>query len=203
MYKLVSKSARTEIVINKSRFIGTSFSCLSEEEGKEKVNKIKKEFSDATHNCYAYIFDNLGNGMKFSDDGEPQGTAGLPIFEMIKSKGIVNSGVVVTRYFGGIKLGAGGLVRAYRESALSCLNESVISEMTESVTFTLIVDYSNAKVVDRYFSDLTKLDLSYSDKVSFTFVVKEIEFDNIKNSIYDKLNGRCEIKEVLRDFYAF
>ncbi|MBR2495652.1 MAG: YigZ family protein, partial [Clostridia bacterium] len=73
MYKLVKNQARTETVINKSRFIGTSFSCSSEEEARKIVEQIRKEFSDATHNCYAFIFDTLGNGMRYSDDGEPQG----------------------------------------------------------------------------------------------------------------------------------
>lgn len=203
MYKLVSKSARIEIVINKSRFIGTSFSCLTEEEAKEKVAKIKKEYSDATHNCYAYIFDNLGNALKFSDDGEPQGTAGMPILEVIRNQKLVNSGVVVTRYFGGIKLGAGGLVRAYTECAALTLKESEIAEMTESITFKVKVDYSLSTVIERYFDKIERLNVSYEDIVTYTFIVKDNEFDNINKEIFDKTLGKAKIEIIEKGFYPF
>ena len=106
-YKSVSDFSKNEIVIEKSRFIGYAAPVQSESEARDFIAKIKKEHPFATHNCYAYIAEN-GAIARFSDDGEPQGTAGAPILEVLKNKELVNSAIVVTRYFGGIKLGAGG-----------------------------------------------------------------------------------------------
>lgn len=115
-YRSVLSSGKTyrqkEIVINKSRFIGTSYRINSEEEALDFINMIKEEHSDATHNVYAYVLGENSNIQRFSDDGEPSGTAGVPILELIKKEDLRNVVVVSTRYFGGIKLGGGGLIRA-------------------------------------------------------------------------------------------
>ena len=115
------KIFRHEFVVEKSRFI--SFACQVSTVGQANffIESISKQHYDATHNCYAYLTD---DGQKFSDDGEPQGTAGMPILNAIKGKNLHNVAVVVTRYFGGIKLGAGGLVRAYGKSASEALDGS-------------------------------------------------------------------------------
>ena len=102
----------TQKVIEKSKFITTSRHVEGEEEARAFISSVAEKYKDATHNCYAYIADSLGNFPRFSDDGEPQGTAGMPMLEAIKNSGLYETAVVVTRYFGGIKLGAGGLVRA-------------------------------------------------------------------------------------------
>ena len=112
----------TQKVIEKSRFITTSRHVEGEEQAKAFVEEIRGKYPDATHNCSAYICDELGNFLRFSDDGEPQGTAGMPMLEVIKNKKLYQTAVVVTRYFGGIKLGAGGLVRAYSGSAAENLD---------------------------------------------------------------------------------
>ena len=112
-YLSVSGITVTEKVIQKSRFITTSTHAESEEGAKNFIAEISSKYKDATHNCYAYICDKLGNFLRFSDDGEPQGTAGMPMLEVLKSEKLFETAVVVTRYFGGIKLGAGGLVHAY------------------------------------------------------------------------------------------
>ena len=132
-YFSVSGEKVTEKVIEKSRFITTSRHIEGEEEAKAFVAEISAKYADATHNCYAYICDSLGNFLRFSDNGEPQGTAGMPILEVIKNKKLFETAVVVTRYFGGIKLGAGGLVRAYSgcaaenlESAQKVLYENML-----------------------------------------------------------------------------
>ena len=96
-----------EYVIQKSRFIGSAKHITSADEGMQFISEVRAKYSDATHNCYAFIADSLGNEIKYSDAGEPQGTAGLPILEVIKSKKLFETAVVITRYFGGIKLGAG------------------------------------------------------------------------------------------------
>ena len=203
MYKLVKNQARTETVINKSRFIGTSFSCSSEEEARKIVEQIRKEYSDATHNCYAFIFDTLGNSMRYSDDGEPQGTAGLPILEVIKNKGLVNTGVVITRYFGGIKLGAGGLVRAYAGAAADVLNNSEIVEMCEGVIFNVIVDYTLSNVIEKSFGNALILSKEYSEVITYQLIVKKEQYIDLANKITDFANGKVQIIKIKEEFYPF
>ena len=127
LYKTVLKKVRTELVIEKSRFITTIIPCESRDEAEDFFSEIRGEFRDATHNVPAFV---LGNKMELkwaSDDGEPQGTSGPPILKVIESKGLTNLALVVTRYFGGIKLGTGGLVRAYSKSAEGAIEESGIA----------------------------------------------------------------------------
>ena len=113
---------RSEKVIERSRFISTCSHIESEEEARAFLARVRTEFPDATHHCYAFVADTLGNLMRFSDDGEPQGTAGMPILDALRGKKLYQTAVVVTRYFGGVKLGAGGLVRAYSGAASECLD---------------------------------------------------------------------------------
>lgn len=203
MYKLIKTENREEIVINRSRFIGTGFLCMSEDEAKEKVAKIKKEFSDATHNCYAYIFDELGNALKFSDDGEPQGTAGMPILEVLRNKKLVLSGVVVTRYFGGIKLGAGGLVRAYTECAVKTLDACGVTVMTEAVRLRLTVDYPLAKLVDRFLKDYVLENTEYGEKVTYSVVCRKSEADLLTSDFTELTLGKGDIIRIGELFYPF
>ncbi|KIL38926.1 hypothetical protein SD70_23580 [Gordoniibacillus kamchatkensis] len=120
-YKTVQSSAAAEIVIKKSRFIGHCRPVLSEEEAIRFIEEIRKEHWSATHNCYAYVIGQRDEIQKQSDDGEPSGTAGKPILEVLKSQGIKDAAIVVTRYFGGIMLGAGGLIRAYTDGAVAAI----------------------------------------------------------------------------------
>ncbi len=125
MYTL-SRNYRKEIVIEKSRFICSLQKVSSEEEAQEFIRAVKKEFWDATHNCSAYVVDELAQ--RSSDDGEPSGTAGIPMLEVLRKNELVGTAAVVTRYFGGIKLGAGGLVRAYSGSVAGALKECGLAE---------------------------------------------------------------------------
>ena len=113
MYKTILKDAKAEIEIKKSIFIGHAFFVKSEEEALEILGRVKEEHRSATHNCHAYIIGEDGLTQRYSDDGEPSGTAGIPMLEVLKKEDMRNVLVIVTRYFGGTKLGAGGLVRAY------------------------------------------------------------------------------------------
>ena len=124
-YKTVKKESSSLLVEKKSKFIATVFPVSSEEEAIEKLNSVKKEYSDATHNVYAYVIDE-NNIFRYSDDGEPSGTAGMPVLDAIRKAGIVDVLVVVTRYFGGTLLGTGGLVHAYGASAGMGLEASEI-----------------------------------------------------------------------------
>ncbi len=136
-YKTIRQTAREEYIINKSRFIGHACPCQTEEQALAFLKRIREEYRDATHNCYAYVIGENAGIMRYSDDGEPGGTAGLPMMEVLKARGVVNLCIVVTRYFGGILLGAGGLVRAYSHSCALALSAAQISvmELTQRVLF--------------------------------------------------------------------
>ena len=128
-YKTLRAENSAEFVINKSRFIGYGCPCETEEEALAFLARIRQKHKDATHNCYAYIIGLNSGIMRYSDDGEPGGTAGMPIIEVMKARGVVNCAVVVTRYFGGILLGAGGLTRAYGKAARDALSAAGVSAM--------------------------------------------------------------------------
>ena len=125
-YKTLRAENSAEFVINKSRFIGYGCPCETEEEALAFLARIRQKHKDATHNCYAYIIGLNSGIMRYNDDGEPGGTAGMPIIEVMKARGVVNCAVVVTRYFGGILLGAGGLVRAYAQGSKAALDAAGI-----------------------------------------------------------------------------
>lgn len=138
-YKSVRGPAQTEIVIKKSRFIAHVAPVSTEEEAVAFIQRIRTEHAEATHNCYAY---KAGTAVRLSDDGEPSGTAGRPIFDVIEKQGISDVCVVVTRYFGGILLGAGGLVRAYSQSAAAGVEAAGVAETVPALDLRLTLDYS-------------------------------------------------------------
>ena len=140
---LTADGGDVSIEIKRSTFLGKLKKVQNEEEAKNFVALIKKEHSLATHNCYAYIvFDDGVERVRYSDDGEPQGTAGLPILGVLKNKGLYNVAVVVTRYFGGVKLGAGGLVRAYAETASEACNSAIITKCVLCTKFLVQFSFS-------------------------------------------------------------
>lgn len=141
-YLSVTGETVTEYTIERSRFITHLAGIGNEEEARAYVAKIKKEHSLAAHNCYAYIADELGNVQKFSDDGEPQGTAGQPMLNVFEREGIENVLCVVTRYFGGILLGTGGLVRAYTAAAKDALLDAGVNEMRQWASLRVTCPYS-------------------------------------------------------------
>ena len=140
----ISCDFQHEIVIEKSRFICTLKKVATEEDAQEFIKEIKKKYWDATHNCSAYIVGENGMAQRSSDDGEPSGTAGLPMLEVLRKNNLHNVAAVVTRYFGGIKLGAGGLVRAYTNSVASAIEGAGISEKVLFGYFNFIQDINSA-----------------------------------------------------------
>ena len=181
----------TEKIIEKSRFITTSKHIESEEEARAFIAEISSKFKDATHNCYAYICDMTGNHLRFSDDGEPQGTAGMPMLEVLKNNVLRQTAVVVTRYFGGIKLGAGGLA------------EKVSYEMCSEKEYG--VDYSSVDAALRFLSAFGAeiLNCEYSDRVIFTAAVKKKEEERFDKEFTDSLNGRLSVNKIRECFYPF
>ena len=178
-----------QIEIEKSKFLGYAIAINSEEEAKEEINKIRKEHPKATHHCYAYV---LKDKQKSNDDGEPAGTAGIPILEIIKQLGLENVLVVVVRYFGGIKLGAGGLVRAYARSAKEVLLVSKIHEIKTLPTYDLIFDYNYISSMENFIAknQLKILDKEYELKVSYKLL---LETPGILEKITDFMQGKIEI----------
>ena len=140
-YKTLRRSAHDEFIVNKSRFIGYASPCQTEEEALAFLKSVRERHRDATHNCYAYVIGENAGVMRYSDDGEPGGTAGLPMMEVIKNRGVVNCCVVVTRYFGGVLLGAGGLVRAYTKGCAVALDAAQVVRMRLSRRLLLDVPY--------------------------------------------------------------
>lgn len=206
----MEKSVRTvytphesEKIIEKSRFITYSTHVESEEEARGFVAKIRSQHSLATHVCYAFISDKTGNLQRFSDDGEPQGTAGVPILEVLKAKKLYETAVAVVRYFGGIKLGAGGLVRAYSSSAAENLDGADIRILEMCAERVLEVDYPGVDSVQKYLAshNCTLLSTDYGGTVRFCVAVKKVEAEAFCAGLVDYMQGRVKIENG-REYYA-
>ena len=164
----ISNSVSKKVLINKSRFITFLFrvDCFGDVE--KHINKLCSEYNDSTHICYAYILDNV---KRFSDDGEPNGTAGMPILSVLENNNLNHVLCCVVRYFGGIKLGAGGLLRAYSNSCSNALGLCNIIELIPGKVCSISFFYDNTKVVDSFLSNFYITEKSYVDKVLYKFVV--------------------------------
>ena len=151
------------------------------------MDSIKTKYHDATHNCSAYIIGEDKLIQRFDDDGEPSQTAGIPILEVIKKEDLTNVCVVVTRYYGGIKLGAGGLIRAYTKASSECLNESVIVDKKIFRNFNIEFDYTNVGSIENFLmnNDIYVADKQYSDKVVFHILLDEDKYEEIENKLID------------------
>lgn len=187
----VEKDTVYETVIERSRFITHVFYAETEEIARKYLDSIRKKYSDATHNCYAYITD-FGAVSKSSDDGEPSGTAGVPIMEVLKNKKVINLLVVVTRYFGGIKLGAGGLVRAYSGSASDAIMSSGIKQFFMCDIFTLDLRYDELNLFKKEVLPFcfSVLNTEYGENIKLTFSVKKSGYkpfiDSFQKVFYNK-----------------
>ena len=188
-YTTIQGDNTVEIVIEKSRFIATAIHVDSVEEAQEFIASKRKKYFDATHNCYGYL---IGDKAKFSDDGEPQGTAGMPIYECIKNSKIDHVCVVVTRYFGGIKLGAGGLVRAYSGSCAEALKTATKVYMTDCTIAEVVVDYSLLKGLRKVlFGKVIEKDVVWEDKVRLVLLFPTVSFDTISHIVTENTLGKC------------
>ena len=186
------KPFQTSIDIKKSQFICRLFPAQNEQEAKEIINKISEEYKDATHNCTAYV---VSDGEGFDDDGEPGGTAGRPMLNVLKKNEMENIVAIVTRYFGGIKLGAGGLVRAYSKSVLETLSIAEIVDMELYEIFKFSFEYQHIKTIDNEIraKNLSVVEKQYETNVIY-FVASNNE-DMIKN-IQEKLSNEVRIEHL-------
>ncbi|SDK59338.1 YigZ family protein [Natronincola ferrireducens] len=196
-YRTLYQFGVNEIIIDKSRFIGYAKPVVSEEEAIGFIEEIKKKHKDATHNVPAYVLGQNNEIQRYSDDGEPSGTAGIPVLELIKKENLRNTVVVVTRYFGGVKLGTGGLVRAYTKGAKIALETSRIiikrayRLLHIKIDYTLLGKVQNEILQNKY---LLK-DIEYDDAVHFFVYIKWDEVDKFKKQATEWTNARCDITE--------
>ncbi|MFD1067706.1 YigZ family protein [Oceanobacillus locisalsi] len=203
-YYTVNHQGTDEITIQKSRFIAHIKRVESEEEAQEFIQSIKKKHRDATHNCSAYIIGETDHIQKANDDGEPSGTAGVPMLEVLKKKGLKDTAVVVTRYFGGIKLGAGGLIRAYGSATTQGIQTTGIvrRELMQGISVT--VEYSLLGKMENEIRQQSKYileDIQYHENVVFIIYVKTEETDAFQNWITDMTSAQAEI-ELLNQKYV-
>lgn len=192
-YLTIFDEASGEIVEKKSRFIATVIHVESEEEAVSHIERLKKLYWDARHNCYAFILGMGSETMRFSDDGEPSGTAGKPILEVLKGRGLTNVLVVVTRYFGGVLLGTGGLVRAYTDSTQEGINNSDIKKMTLMQRVSVHVDYNSVgKLKYVLASDsIEVVDEIYTDSVQIDIALPVDNISQITDKITDVTSGKA------------
>ena len=197
MYKIPVKLYRTEETIKRSRFIATVAHASSEEDAKALISSIKNEFPDATHNCWAYVSGPPGDTARIgmSDDGEPHGTAGKPILTVLLHSEIGEIVAVVTRYFGGTKLGTGGLVRAYSGSVKNALAGLPVKEKRDVINLTAILDYSKIIAVKQMIEsfDSVIIEEKYAADVSFKIEVPKNNKDSFIRAVTDLTGGEIII----------
>ena len=202
-YIRVKNSIEKEIVIEKSRFISYTKMVETEEEAKEFVESIRKKHPFATHNCYAYVTEG-GKVARFSDDGEPQGTAGIPMLEVLKNRGLKDTAVVVTRYFGGIKLGAGGLVRAYSSSTSAGLDEAGVEENIISNVYKISFGYEKyslfLKFIEKYKQKTISSDFAEGVEIKIAVPSDEVDFCD---KLTDYFLGKVEIEKVSQIYVVY
>lgn len=201
-YKTIYKYGESEIIINKSRFIGYSMPIESEEEALKFIEKIKTKHRDATHNVYAYVLGKDSNTQRFSDDGEPSGTAGIPALEVIKKEDLRNVVVVITRYFGGVKLGGGGLIRAYTKGAKIGLEAGIIIDMVLHQKIKIRIDYTLYGKVENYLiNEEYIVDETIFDDAVNTFVyIEEPKVAEFYKIIADLTNGNGILENLEEEY---
>lgn len=180
--KSIEKDTINEIVINKSRFITILCNVSNKNEVKEIINKYKKKYKDATHYCTAYIIDSY---MKCDDDGEPSKTAGLPILNVLKMNELNHILCIVIRYFGGIKLGAGGLTRAYANSANEVIKKAEIINLVNGYYIEISFNYDDIKTIDNLLKDFN-IKKEFNEKILYSFKISDENFKKIENVLIEK-----------------
>ncbi|EPY08448.1 hypothetical protein AZ66_15490 [Paenibacillus sp. E194] len=196
-YKTVRQFGSKEIVIKKSRFIGYGKPVANEEEAIAFIDEIKKQHWNATHNCSAYVIGERDEIQKASDDGEPSGTAGKPILEVMKNQGLKNTVIVVTRYFGGILLGAGGLIRAYTDGAVAAIEaaDAIVKVLHQEVF--VEIDYTwLGKLENELRNRETRMgETQFTDKVTLTCLPVVSETERFMAWITDLTQGQAVIRK--------
>ena len=196
-YKTTYQGGEGEITEKKSRFLAAVLPVESETEAIELIAEIKKKHWNATHNCYAFVIGERQEIQRYSDDGEPQGTAGRPILDVLLGEGIHNTVIVVTRYFGGTLLGTGGLVRAYTKAAKEGLKNSIVIEKQSGCLLKMESDYSGFGKIQYLLGQrgLFIMNSEYSEVVTVEALIPEEQLASLQEDITEKTNGRIKYLE--------
>lgn len=202
-YITVKKAASDKFEEKKSTFIGYVKRVTTEEEAKEFILEINNKHKDARHNCYAYVIGQNMGIQRYSDNGEPQGTAGIPILEVIKKQGITDCAVVVTRYFGGVLLGTGGLTRAYTKGASIAISKAGVVEKVEGVRLCIEIDYDLYGKIQYICSQNNWHieDTEFTDSVKLYILAKKSLIGEIEKSFTEATNGKSIMSTDLEGVY--
>ena len=196
-FRTIKEDGQVQEEIKKSRFICHAKRVYSEEEARDFITAIKKEHYKATHNCSAFIIGERSEIKRTSDDGEPSGTAGVPMLGVLENHNLTNVCVVVTRYFGGIKLGAGGLIRAYAGSVALAVKEIGIIEIKEQAGIAIQMSYAQYQEYSNFPKehDLMELETNFTDQVDTMIYVDKEEKENIKAALVEFFNGKVTLTD--------
>ena len=203
-YKVLLEGGQGEIVEKKSRFIATVRKCETEEEAESFIAEMKKKYWDARHNCSAFVIGNRGELTRCSDDGEPAGTAGRPMLEVLLGENIRNAAVVVTRYFGGTLLGTGGLVRAYTQAVKEGLANSHVGTMRFGSEFIITTDYNDVGKILYLLGQqgLEPADSVYTETVALTVTIPIEEEQTFCAKLVDATGGRVQMDKQKSYYYV-
>ena len=196
-FRTIKEDGQVQEEIKKSRFICHAKRVYSEEEARDFITAIKKEHYKATHNCSAFIIGERSEIKRTSDDGEPSGTAGIPMLGVLENHNLTNVCMVVTRYFGGIKLGAGGLIRAYASSVALAVKEIGIIEIKEQAGIAIQMSYAQYQEYSNFLKehDLMELDTNFTDQVDTMIYVDKEEKETIKAALVEFFNGKITLTD--------
>lgn len=195
-YLSIQKPVQDEFIEKKSRFIGYLYPVQTVEEAQKIIAELNKEHYKATHVCTAYILEDDSSIQKGNDDGEPSGTAGLPMLEVLKQNNLTYILAAVVRYFGGVKLGAGGLIRAYSEGVSIALDKAQVIQNIDQAIIDLTVDYSQVDPFNYFMSQtdlpVTVMDTQYTDKVMFQLAIHLDRVDELKEQLTNLFNAQMD-----------
>ena len=196
-FRTIKEDGQVQEEIKKSRFICHAKRVCSEEEARDFITAIKKEHYKATHNCSAFIVGERSEIKRTSDDGEPSGTAGVPMLGVLENHNLTNVCVVVTRYFGGIKLGAGGLIRAYAGSVALAVKEIGIIEIKEQAGIAIQMSYAQYQEYGNFLKEhnLMEFETNFTDQIDTIIYVDKEEKENIKSALVEFFNGKVALTD--------
>ena len=203
-YLTIKNEGHSEYIEKRSKFLGVAFPCKTEAQALEIIDNLKSKYWDARHNCYAFVVDE-GRTLRFSDDGEPHSTAGKPILEVITAKGLVNVLVVVTRYFGGVLLGTGGLVRAYTTATKDALENATVVEMVPCTLFKINCSYSEHPSLLRLVenSNANLLNTDFAENVTLNLVLKDGDIADFEHNLTENFSGKLKMEETDKTISPF
>lgn len=203
-YKTVYEGKEGEIVEKKSRFIATVRSVESEVDALSFIEEMRKKYWDARHNCFAYTVGDNREFTRCSDDGEPSGTAGRPMLDVLLGENLYNTAVVVTRYFGGVLLGTGGLVRAYSAATQEGLRASTVIEKIRGISLAVTTDYTGIGKLQYIAGErgIPILDSEYTDKVVLHLLVPFDQIESVQKEITEGTNGRAKMEKEKEVYFA-